>query len=142
NEQAAEDRFCGKKRLGAEFGRRAVVEIEFRAKRTREWRVGHPAARATGHERSTWRHLSSGFAAVKQAHRRRGVRFRIIMSHLEKAVERLESIERLLLRPTPEAVRETEALLQEVEVLVSEHGKRVGAGADMEGERGVADGFR
>jgi hypothetical protein len=64
------------------------------------------------------------------------------MSHLEKAVERLESIEQLLLRPTPEAVRETEALLQEVEVLVSEHGKRVGAGADMEGERGVADGFR
>jgi hypothetical protein len=64
------------------------------------------------------------------------------MSHLDEAVDRLHTIEQLLLRATPEAVRETEALLEEVEVLVWEYREGVRTGTNTEVERSVADGFR
>lgn len=61
------------------------------------------------------------------------------MSHLEIAAERLHRIERLILDPTPEAIREAEVLLQEVAIAVAEHAAKRGAGPISGDERVTAD---
>jgi hypothetical protein len=60
------------------------------------------------------------------------------MSHLEIAADRLHRIEQLLLQPTPEAIRESEVLLEQVAIAVSEYGERRSAEATSDGEKAMA----
>jgi hypothetical protein len=61
------------------------------------------------------------------------------MSHLEIAADRLHRVEQLLLHPTPEAIRESEVLLQQVAIAVAEHGERRRVDPTGDGEKAMAD---
>jgi hypothetical protein len=64
------------------------------------------------------------------------------MSKLEIAAERLRKSEQLLICPTPEAIQETDLLLRELAIFVSEHGDELRRDVSRAGERGGGEGFR
>jgi hypothetical protein len=64
------------------------------------------------------------------------------MSKLEITAERLRKIEQLLICPTPEAIRETDLLLEEAAILVAAHAEEVRRDGSREGEKGGRESLR